>query len=332
LEAINSQSHQTENYIHLGAGLLVQKLKSKKDRFSNFIPPKKVKAFKEDAYAERSDLGITGRKTERGYQIDHVQKHSLAFEAGIRSGDVIYSINREDTLGMSEEIIRDRLTPEVGSFATLEIWFHQTGNTASIILESKSYFQETIVIRDVLKPGVLLIEITHFNQTTSADFGEALSQFGVPNIRHLIIDLRANQGGPPLATREVMGYFTPPEDKLFFIIRKNKKPFLLTSSDAGARYRGPVSVLVGPRTGSAAETMAGIFQHKKLGTVIGQKTAGASFLKSVYDYEDGSGLMLVTSKTIFHNFVEFPMEGLSPDIALESNVDALEYVIDHAGQ
>ena len=81
------------------------------------------------------------------------------------------------------------------------------------------------------------------------------------------------------------------------------------------------------KTASAAETLSAVLQRKHLATVVGQETAGAHVLKSVYDYEDGSSLMLVTSKTFYHDLVAFPNGGILPDIVLSPDVDSMESIL-----
>ena len=144
LHYVNAQTHQTEDYIHLGAGLLVNQLKANNDRFSTFVPPKKAKEFKEDTYAARADLGIQGEFNEQGYLIHLVQKHCEAFEKNIRQNDIILKINGESVLGLGIDEVQQLLNPEVGSFTQLEILFHDTLHTLLISLESKSYFTETV--------------------------------------------------------------------------------------------------------------------------------------------------------------------------------------------
>ena len=226
LYKLNSQTHQTEDYIHLGAGLLVNKLKGEKDKFSKFLPPKQVKEFKEDAYAAKADLGITGSLTNQGFEVSHVQKHADAYLKGLRPLDIILQVNKQSVLELTEVEIIDLLKPEVGSFTEVTFLIYTSKNTDSIKIEAKSYFVETIRQIDTGLDGVLALSIDRFNQKSSGDLGEMLADYGVDRIKHLIIDLRTNKGGPPLSTREILGFFTPPQDKLFYYCQKSdRNPF-----------------------------------------------------------------------------------------------------------
>lgn len=328
LEAINAKTHQAADFMHLGAGLLVNKLKAKTDRFTNFVPSEKSKKFKEQAYAVTADLGLEVRKTAEGFEITRVEKHCEAFEKGVRRGDVILEIDGAPVSGMSEETVRTKLNPAVGTITRFRVRFKKDGKTAEISLESKSYFQETVSVEPVDAPGVLVLKISHFNQVTSGDAGDAIAAYPADKIRHLVIDLRQNGGGPPLAAREMLGFFLPPNDPLFAVARKKKKPVMLAAPAQPISYRGPMTVLVDEKTGSAAETLSGLLQAKGVATLVGHRTAGATYLKSIFDFDDGSLLFMITSLTFFYDRRVFPADGLTPDVTVEDGGDILRSALD----
>ncbi len=323
---LNAQNKKVEDYVHLGAGLLVFKLRDKSDRFSTFFPPVQAVEFKQEAYAAKKDLGLKGQKNERGYILSKVQLHSDAYQEGIRTGDVILEINQKSLLDSSEAEILELLNPEVGTWTKLKLDL-QAGGIKEIDLESKSYFIETVNFSKTDIPGVVVFQIEHFNQKTSQDLLFYMEGYGIDNIKHMVLDLRNNKGGPPLATREILGFFTKPQDPLFFLIRRNRRPMLMQSPDSEVLYNAGMTVLVNNMTASAAETLSGVLREKNIADIIGQKTNGACYLKSVYDYSDGSTMMLVTSRTFFHNERIFPPDGLIPDVVLTDDKNALDYTI-----
>jgi carboxyl-terminal processing protease len=327
LQLLNNKTKQTENYIHLGAGLLVNKLKNPKDKLTVFIPPKKTKEFKDKAYAVTEDLGIEGKKTVQGFEITKVQRHSDAFAEGIRSGDIIQKVSGKDLTSMDEESIKKLLSAELKTKITLTVLFSKTKAIKDIILEIKEYFRETVERLPSPKPGFLVLKILHFNQKTADDFAAEMSEFGVPNIKNLILDLRGNEGGPPLAAREILGYFLPANDQLFAIVRKRKPPVMLTAPSKEVAYDGPIEILVSHGTGSAAEMFSGVMQAKKRAKLVGNTTAGATYLKGIYDFEDKSALFMITSLTFFFDRRVFPENGLTPDLLLNDNDDALTAAI-----
>lgn len=326
LRELNDKNKQTPDYRHLGAGLLVYKLRHASDRFTTFVPPQKTKAFKSDAYAVTEDLGIEGKLVEGAFEITKVQKHSDAYALGIRRGNRILSIDGHPVLEMNEEQVLKLLKPEIGKRVKLFIWLHIQAKRTEVTLESKPYFKETVEMLSPPAADIIAIKITHFNQKTAEDFAQMLFSVDPARRRKLVIDLRGNGGGPPLAAREILGYFTPVNDPLFTIARKKQKPVMLTSPITKEKFTGMIDILVDETTASAAEMMSGVLQAKKLARIIGHRTAGATYLKSIYDFSDGSMIFMITSLTFFFDRRVFPSEGLTPDILLTNTQNPMEIV------
>jgi len=329
---LNRKTHKVDDFVQLGAGLLVNKLKDPKDRFTSLVPSEKTKAFKSNAYAVTEDLGIEGKKTADGFVISRVEKHCEAFGKNVRAGDILQSIDGQSVASIAEDDIRKKLAPAVGTKVRLQIFFQAAKQASEITLESQSYFKETVSTVPSGKPGVLVIKISHFNQKSSEDFADEVGAFGADKIDHLILDLRDNGGGPPLAAREILGFFLPPNDPLFAIARRKHRPVLLTAPPQTVAYHGPVTVLVNAKTGSAAELFSGLIQAKKIGTLVGQQTAGATYLKSLFDLGDGSTIFMITSLTFFYDRRVYPPDGLTPDTVLPDTEDTLRFALDHLGQ
>ncbi len=327
LKQFNQKSKQANNFMHLGAGLLVNKLKSPTDKFTNFLPSEKTKEFKATAYAVTEDLGLEGVKVATGFSIIKVQRYCQAYDEGVRSGDILTHINGSAVTQMDETAILKALSPPLGTIVRLVFITQTTSKVLEIQLESKSYFRETVTAIDSGLPGVLILKISHFNRKTSDNFSEQLSTYGVPQIKRLILDLRDNGGGPPLAAREILGFFLPQDDLLFAIARKKQRPVMLTAPAQPVSYKGLITILVNHETGSAAEMFSGILQTKKIAQLIGQKTAGATYLKSIYDFDDGSMVFMITSLTYFYDRRVFPSDGLTPDIILTEDQDNLKFAL-----
>lgn len=331
VRALNERSRKTEDFVHLGAGLLVNKLKHPTDRFTNFVPPKLTKDFKQKAYAAAEDLGLEGRLIAgKGFEITRVQKHCQARAEGLRPGDRVLTLAGKDVLGLTEEDIAALLKPPAGTKVRLTGLSSARQEPFDIELTADSYFRETVQVVPTGRPDALVLKIDHFNQKTGPDFADELRLREADRPAHLIIDLRDNEGGPPLAAREILGYFLPTNDPLFAIARKKQRPVLLTAPTQPLRYEGRVSVLINARTGSAAEVLSGILQAKGLARLVGARTAGGAYLKGVHDFEDGSMIFMVTSLTFLYDRRVFPADGLQPDVALPAGVDALQTVLTDA--
>lgn len=120
--------------------------------------------------------------------------------------------------------------------------------------------------------GILLITL---NQFDGGDDKWLRDQIGsAPALRGVILDLRENLGGRDDILDKIAGLFT---DRKQLLIRLNgRREIEEYTRGAGPRsYRGPLAVIVGPDTASAAEILAFFLAESGRALSVGQKTAGA---------------------------------------------------------
>jgi carboxyl-terminal processing protease len=82
-------------------------------------------------------------------------------------------------------------------------------------------------------------------------------------------------------------------------------------------YGGPVVVLTGPETGSAAEDFVVAFQTSNRGKVIGQKTCGSTGQPLTLELPGGGGARICTKRDTYPDGREFVGIGVIPDIEIE---------------
>lgn len=94
----------------------------------------------------------------------------------------------------------------------------------------------------------------------------------------LILDLRGNGGGDPEAAMEVLGSLLEGGSREVEVERfaDGREVHFHTSHASGATYlHRPVFILVGPRTASAAETLAFALKVSGRAKVVGERTSGS---------------------------------------------------------
>ncbi len=95
----------------------------------------------------------------------------------------------------------------------------------------------------------------------------------------VIIDLRGNGGGAHDAVRYAISHFMEPDQPLITFLEAGEPPNAsrtLSHLPAGRMIGKPLYVLTDGRVGSAAEEFAYSVQQFRLGTLVGQTTAGGA--------------------------------------------------------
>ncbi len=307
---------KSDDYVRWrSAWYLVDALKSKEDRFSQFYPPKPAVEFKHEAMGQLIDLGIEGRKNDAGFLVTRIEPRSDAFEKGLRELDVLLKLDGQSLKDMAEGDITKRLNPLAGTKAEILYLANEIKKEQTITVESKEYFKQTVFPCETPVAGVFCLEIPKFNRTTGDDMLRFLSIIEQHEPRGLVLDLRGNPGGPPLAAREIAAFFLKGGEEFTHFQKRGIPPDTLDVPVIPEEYRfkAPIVILVNEMSGSASELFSGIMQFRGRAVVMGTNTAGQCLLKSTFSFDDGSMVGLVTAPGYFPDGTRFSFSGLTPD-------------------
>jgi hypothetical protein len=119
----------------------------------------------------------------------------------------------------------------------------------------------------------------------------------------LVIDLRGNGGGSGQAVQALISYFLPPRHQLlmtFFdgMTGKREESRVLGRLPAPRLLGKPLYVLVDGRTASAAEEFADHVKEFKLGTLVGQTTAGGANNDTLFPVPPGFIVSISTGRPV----------------------------------
>ncbi len=297
------------------AAYLVDYLKTEEDIFSAFYPPKPAKEYAKDALGERVDLGIDGEKVDAGFRVKHVEPRSDAYILGLRDNDIVTSLDGNSLNPLTQREIEEKLTPLKGTKVKIAYIDHERFQPHEIVPESKEYFKQTVFLKEVPIPGIFCLEIPKLNRMSSEDLLRFLVFVKGQGAKGLILDLRGNPGGQPLAAREISSFFLKAGDLFAYFQKKGQDKAELDVPEIPAEYKfeGPIVILVNKESGSAAELFAGVMQDKGRAILMGENTSGQVMLKSMFDYDDKSMLLLITSRGHYADGRTFSFNGLDPD-------------------
>jgi C-terminal peptidase prc len=320
---LKSSGKSTDYIRWRSAAYLVEALKSPEDIFSAFMPPKSADKYQKDALGKKIDLGIEGTLVADGYRVDKIEIRSDAYEKGLRAQDIIQKIDGIDVVTLKADEISNRLTPLENAKVVLVYRDGVKNEQHTLEAISKEYFKQDVYMIPVDVPGVYCLQIKHFNQMTGPDLGRLMQEIMVHDDSSLIIDLRGNPGGPPLAAREIAAFFLTPEEEFTFFKWKNRPNASLDVPRIPEQYRyhGDIAILVNKESGSASELFSGIMQWRKRATIIGSNTAGQVFLKSMFNFDDKSMVLLVTARGHRPDGEVFSFDGVVPNVPAPSPED-----------
>jgi len=290
------------------------------DPHSSFIDEAAFKASQTPANDDAATVGLAVTIDNGQLKVISPQDGSPAAQAGIRPGDVIFSIGNEPvydlTLGEAEQKLRGPAGSEIQ--LTLR---RGTEKPIDLTLKRGGFRLQTVVGR-VEAGNIGYLRIAGFDGGTQAALSAAvqdLRQKTGSKLIGFILDLRNNPGGGFDTAVAVADAFI---DKGDIVLVKGRKPATVKriSATPGDLAKGlPLVVLVNGGTAREAELVAGALQDNHRAVLLGSKTFGESSIASVIPLGDGGGaIRLTTARFTTPSGREIQGKGLDPDLAVTS--------------
>ncbi len=239
--------------------------------------------------------------------------------AGIRSGDVIVSIDGVAVSGDNGTSAINRLRGRAGTRVKLTVSRADAPELLHFDLV-RSNVQVHSVRARLLEPGIVYLRISQFSETTGVDLRTALVDLrrepGAAAVKGLVLDLRNNPGGVLDAAVEVSDDFL---DAGVIVTASGRGP------DANFRHEAragdlvdgaPIVVLVNGGSASAAEIVAGALQDNHRATIIGSRTFGKGSVQTVMPLSHGRAIKLTTSRYFTPSGASINGAGIAPDVDL----------------
>lgn len=242
-------------------------------------------------------------------KISGVFKNSPAEEAGLRTDDLIYMVNGEQTYGKSLSDVVAKIRGEENTTVNITI------------VRDSEQLEKTVMRRRVENPtvntemyenGMGYLQITEFDDVTTTQFLEGMESLYQSGMQGLILDLRANPGGN-LSTVVQIAQNLLPEGLVVYTEDKNgnRKDY---KCKGDKEIQIPMVVLVDSNSASAAEILSGAIQDYKKGTLIGKTTYGKGIVQSIIPSADGTAVKITVSGYFTPNGRNIHKIGIEPDI------------------
>ena len=220
-----------------------------------------------------------------------------AWRAGMRSGDVIVSIEGHSSLGLNIEEIADLLHGPPGS--TVHLSVHREGGERAqdYTLEREIIETRSVLYSFMAERGIGYVRLASFSEKSGAEVRAAVEALRAAGAQRLILDLRLNPGGLLDQAVDVAEQFLPRGALVVYTRgRQHSQDNRYYSREARPQLQWPVVVLVDGGSASAAEIVAGALQDLDRALLVGRTTFGKGSVQSVFPLRDrGAALKLTTA-------------------------------------
>jgi carboxyl-terminal processing protease len=258
----------------------------------------------DDVQTEQSSrtfgIGVTINKRYDHVYILSATPGGPGQRAGLRYGDAIIAVDKQNVEDWSTEQIMHRVRGEKGE--PVEITVERAGPPGLITVTLKRDEVKLASVRNAFMAGqsnIGYIALTGgFSSKTDEELTDAMAALKQEGMRQLVLDLRDNPGGLLDEAIKVARKFLPPGEKVVEVRGRDGESSLHTYRvpDNNAPETMPMVILINRRTASASEVVAGALQDHDRALIVGENSFGKGLVQGVFHLWGGTGLVLTTAK------------------------------------
>ena len=302
-------------------------LKSLDDPYSRFLKPDGYSELRTNLQGNFYGIGIhIGLKQDKLIVISPMEG-TPADKAGLKSFDVITSIDSKSALGISLEEAVSRIRGEKGTFVLLGIHREGVSDDFSIKIERDIIQIKSIKEKQLVGDKIGYIRLMTFeSKDTYAELRDAIIALKKAGMEKLIVDVRYNGGGLLQNALDIAGIFIGNEIVVNTVGRKGDRRALVSSIANSQVFNGPLLILVNGASASASEILAGAIKDHGRGVIMGTQTFGKASVQEVIPLMDDSALLLTTAKYLTPKGTDINKVGITPDLIVAIPSDDLKLI------
>ncbi|HEV2960368.1 MAG TPA: S41 family peptidase [Candidatus Angelobacter sp.] len=291
------------------------------DANSSYLSPAEYKIFKQKKAEGKASIGAVVSKRFGYAAVVSVIPGGPADKANISSGDIIETIDGQNSHDLSLAEIKSRLVGEVGSRVE-----------CSIIRARKVEPQKLTIIREVVSPPAvksqMLADNTGYIKTLvltkgkSQEIADKIKSLQKEGAKKLVLDLRNTAEGDEEEGVATANLFL--SKGLIAYLQGQKFTKVTYNAEADKKITDlPLVVLVNRGTAGAAEIVAAAVLDNARGDVLGDKTFGDGSVQKLLEVPDGSALILSIAKYYTPQGKIIQETGITPNIQVAAVDDVV---------
>ena len=289
------------------------------DPYSAYMSPELFKEMQTDTRGEFGGLGIEIGMEAGVVKVISPIDDTPAEKAGIKAGDYIVKINKEQVQGKSLMEAVKLMRGPVGTTIDLTVRRKNVKKPLEFkvtrkIIEVRSVSSEIIS----KKKNIGYVRLKSFNENSDSQFLKSIKKFEKNSkIQGYIIDLRNNPGGLLTKAINITDFFLDDGEIVSTKGRKiseTRKFFARKGDETNGK---PLVIMINNGSASASEIFAGALKDHKRAIILGSRTYGKGSVQSIIPLKNGGGMRLTISKYYLPSGQSISEVGVTPDIIVE---------------
>ncbi len=293
------------------------------DPYSAYMSPELFREMQTDTRGEFGGLGIEIGMESGVVKVISPIDDTPAAKAGIKAGDYIVKIGKEQVQGKSLIEAVKLMRGPVGTSIDLTIRRKNVKKPLKFTITRKIIEVQSVSSEIIGKEKNLgYIRLKSFNENSDKQFLKSLKEFEKNSkIIGYVLDLRNNPGGLLTQAINITDFFLDDGEIVSTKGRKisETRKFFARKGD---EIKGkPIVVLINNGSASASEIFAGALKDHKRAIILGENSYGKGSVQSIIPLRNGGGMRLTISKYYLPSGKSISEVGVTPDIFIEEEGD-----------
>jgi carboxyl-terminal processing protease len=289
------------------------------DPYSAYMSPELFKEMQTDTSGEFGGLGIEIGMEAGVVKVISPIDDTPAEQAGIKAGDYIVKIGKEQVQGKSLMEAVKLMRGPVGTSIDLTIRRKNVKKPLEFKILRKIIEVQSVSSNIISKErNIGYIRLKSFNENSDNQFLKSVKKFEKNSkIKGYVIDLRNNPGGLLTQAINITDFFLDDGEIVSTKGRKisETRKFFARKGD---EIKGkPIIVLINNGSASASEIFAGALKDHKRAIILGENSYGKGSVQSIIPLSNGGGMRLTISKYYLPSGKSISEVGVTPDILIE---------------
>lgn len=293
---------------------MIEALKDGNDPYALFFSPRGYRALQELTRGRFTGIGVWLKtKNDDRLEIVGVLPDTPALEAGLRSGDVILSVDGRSLEGVSADEAVGLIKGREGTEVSLEI--DRDGEVLRFTI-TRAEIDLPNLEAELRDDGIGYVRLFGFARNAGRQLRAEVEALVRRGARGIVLDLRDNGGGLFSEAVNVASVFV--EEGTLVVYRDAEREDVTYEAKGDALENIPLVVLVNEGTASASEIVAGAVQDHERGTLVGTTTYGKGSVQEVVELPDASAVKFTTAAYLTPDGRNINGEGIAPDVEVDA--------------
>ena len=242
------------------------------------------------------------------FYVKRVIEGSPADKIGLKTGDVIFSVNGVAIDNKNYYDCYEELQGEIGK--KVPVSYKRNGKNIEDTLILSDFIIQSVFTDKIDDYGY--VEITTFNDKTVAQFKEKVNALIEEGVKGLIFNVADNGGGTLDSVIEILDFLLP--EGVIVSVEYNDGVRKVIGKSDEKEIDLPMAVIINSSTASAAELFAASIRDYEKGAIIGEKSFGKGVMQKTYRLYDRSAIRFTVALYYSKNGVSYDKKGIEPDI------------------